>query len=397
MNTEIKQTVKQKATFQLIQQFRYEGKFVYPQPFTPVNLIATISDQLNIAKQASIAVLFTVEWAMYFKYKGFSNITVITNDHDRTISRFCELEGLNCYTLSTIEEKGMKFDVIVGNPPFKNGNEPGGKSSLWRKFVARSWNLVTKDGYHAMIAPQFPNSAKDLGKIFYQNQTQTVWTKISHHFPGVGSSFFAWVVKKTPKKDKTNFIDEQLFLDVTTSAFPKNFSSISIIEKMLSNPCFECKSSPEYFHTSVADGKNDSHLSSKPGSNLPYFIRRTSGANYYMFGAVLPTDYYESKVVMTFSGNPHYKFHDANSPVGTIKFQSGHIIVKNETEGDNLIHLYNSKLYKFIQDQQASGGFRGKKLYELPIMPLNKKWSDAEIYAHFNLTPSEIELVENVN
>ena len=44
------------------------------------------------------------------------------------------------------KEFKMKFDVIVGNPPFKNGNETGGKSSLWRKIVAKSWNLVNNNG-----------------------------------------------------------------------------------------------------------------------------------------------------------------------------------------------------------------------------------------------------------
>lgn len=290
----------------------------------------------------------------------------------------------------------MKFDVVVGNPPFKNGNEPGGKSSLWRKFVTKSWSLVSENGHHLMIAPQFPNSAKDLGKIFYENQTHAVWTKISQYFPGVGSSFYAWNVQNTPKVTKTNFLNEGLLLDVTAKEFPNNLSSISILDKVLSGPVFECKSSPEYLHTSVADGKDDAHLSSKPSKKLPYIIRRTSGDNYHMYGAVQPTDYFLPKVVMTFSGNPHFKFHSKDDPIGTIKFQSGHILVNNKSEGENLIHLFNTKLYKFVQDQQASGGFRGKKIYELPVMPLTKKWSDVELYTHFGLTQDEIDLIENV-
>lgn len=290
-------------------------------------------------------------------------------------------------------DNSMKFDVIVGNPPFKNGNETGGKSSLWRKIVANSWDLVKDNGTLIMVAPQFPNSANDLGHIFTNHQTNTVWTKIAHHFPGVGSSFFAWSVSKTPKTTDTLFIDDNIRLDVTADALPNDLRSISIIQKVLANAKFECKSSPEYLHTSVADGKDDDHLFSKPSKKHPYIIRRTSGDNYQMYGAVEPTDYKLPKVVMTFSGNPHYRYHDASTPIGTIKFQSGHILVKDANEGNNLIKLYESALYRYIQNQMSSGGMRGKNFYELPKMDLTRTWTDKELFDHFGLTEEEVNLV----
>ena len=290
----------------------------------------------------------------------------------------------------------MKFDVVVGNPPFKNGNETGGKSSLWRKIVAKSWTLVKDSGTLIMVAPQFPNSANDLGHIFTKNQTNTVWTKISHHFPGVGSSFFAWSVTKAPKTTDTLFINDGIRLDVTSVALPNDLRSISILQKVLANNKFECKSSPEYLHTSVADGKDDDHLFSKSTKQHPYIIRRTSGDNYQMYGAVKPTDYDLPKVVMTFSGNPHYKYHSKNEPIGTIKFQSGHILVKDKTEGNNLIKLYESALYRYIQTQMSSGGMRGKNFYELPKMDLTCTWTDKELFNHFGLTDEEVSLVTGI-
>jgi hypothetical protein len=254
----------------------------------------------------------------------------------------------------------MKFDVIVGNPPFKNGNETGGKSSLWRKIVNKSWTLVKPNGIMTMVAPQFPNSAADLGDIFTKNQTTTVWTNISKYFPGIGSSFFAWSVTKTPNTAKTFFIDEGLHIDVTSKQLPVNLHCIGLVDKLMQHPTFSCLSSPEYLHTSVADGKDDKHLYSQPGPTHPYTIRRTSGDTYAMWGAVKPTDYDTPKVTMTFSGHPHYKYHSKSDPIGTIKFQSGYIIVKNKTQGENLIKLYESKLYVFLQKQLGTGGMRGK-------------------------------------
>jgi hypothetical protein len=165
---------------------------------------------------------------------------------------------------------------------------------------------------------------------------------------------------------------------------------------VLANNKFECKSSPEYLHTSVADGKDDDHLFSKSTKKHPYIIRRTSGDNYQMYGAVKPTDYDLPKVVMTFSGNPHYKYHSKNEPIGTIKFQSGHILVKNKTEGDNLVKLYESALYRYIQTQMSSGGMRGKNFYELPKMDLTRIWTDKELFNHFGLTDEEVSLVTGI-
>lgn len=292
------------------------------------------------------------------------------------------------------KEFNMQFDVIVGNPPFKNKNEKGGASALWRKIVSKSWHLLKDGGTMAMVAPQLPNSSRDLGSIFTQNQTTTVWTKISHYFPGVGSSFYAWIVDKVPKSAKTNFVDEGLQIDITSKELPNDLSTISLMNKIMSHKKFVCKSSPEYMHTSVADGKDEDHLSRFKSSRLKYQLRRTSGANYTMYGAVEPTDYYLPKVAFTFSGNPHYKYHDSKDPIGTIKYQSGHILVKNKKQAQNLIKLYQSKLYRFCQAQMSSGGMRGKNFYELPELNLDRAWTDQDIYQHFQLTKAEINQIE---
>jgi type I restriction-modification system DNA methylase subunit len=296
--------------------------------------------------------------------------------------------------LDSVEAFGVKkFDVIVGNPPFQTGGETGGKSSLWRKFVRRGWDLLDKNGYILMVAPRLPQSSNDLGDIFTQYQTLIVWTNVQKHFKGIGSSFYAWLVKKTPHQSDTFFIDENLYVTLDGSPLPKDIKAINILKKFYNtNDFFKCLSSPEYYHTSVASGKDEEHLSAS--IKHPYLIRRTSGNNYSMYGSVEPTDYYTRKVTLTFSGNPHFKYHNENDPIGTIKFQSGYIKVKDAKEAENLISLYNSKLYRYVRDQISTGGMRGNTIYEQPYLDISRKWSDQEIYAEFNLTQEEIDLIE---
>lgn len=293
------------------------------------------------------------------------------------------------------DPKGMKFDLVMGNPPYKNGGETGGASSLWRKFVKKTWGLVKDDGYLIMITPQFSNTSRDIGFIYKDFQTKVVWTQIANYFPGIGSSFTAWIVNKTPKTESTFFVDENLYIDVTDEQLPNDLKSISIIQKMSNRENFECLSSPEYWHTSVVDGKDEHLLSRNKSDKLSFLLRRTSGENYSMWGAILPSDYHKAKVVLTFSGNPHYQFHDVSNPIGTIKYQSGHILVNNEREGNNLICLYQSKLYKFHVNQFISGGMRGAECYKLPKLDLTRTWTDQELYAHFGLTEEEINYIES--
>jgi len=294
------------------------------------------------------------------------------------------------------EPTNMQFDVVIGNPPYKNKNETGGASSLWRKVITKSWGLLKDNGTMAMVTPRLANTSNDIGYIFTDFQVTTVFTDVAKHFPGVGSSFYAWVAVKSPKTKAAFFVDENISIDLTKDlALPKDIAAMPIMAKLSNNVSnFECTSSKEYLHTSIADGSDEAKMTRYPVSTHPFKLRRTSGKNYYVYGSVEPTDYYANKVVMTFSGNPHYQYHSAETPVGTIKFQSGHILVKDQEEGENLIHLFNSLLYRFLISQKITGGMRGRHFYEMPKMDLSVKWSDSDLYKHFGLTQEEIDYVE---
>ena len=52
----------------------------------------------------------------------------------------------------------MKFDVIVGNPPYNapqddNGEKRGGGDTLWDKFVLKSMNFLKDKGYLCLVHP----------------------------------------------------------------------------------------------------------------------------------------------------------------------------------------------------------------------------------------------------
>jgi hypothetical protein len=51
-------------------------------------------------------------------------------------------------------ETDMKFDVVVGNPPYQTPSKGGnGQRDLWPKFVEKSFDIVKEDGYVTLVHP----------------------------------------------------------------------------------------------------------------------------------------------------------------------------------------------------------------------------------------------------
>lgn len=114
---------------------------------------------------------------------------------------------------SLIKEWDMKFDVVVGNPPFQESKEDGERkdqaSNLWSKFWAKGIKIAKPDGVVAFITPtSWLSPSADLKGKDKINDHSRLWdvfndytsvanvTDVSKHFPGVGSSFGYVIVDK---------------------------------------------------------------------------------------------------------------------------------------------------------------------------------------------------------
>ncbi len=107
----------------------------------------------------------------------------------------------------------MKFDVIVGNPPFQEVTETGRKdqaSNLWTKFWVKSLELAKDEGIVSLITPtswlspsaNLRGSYKFLGKtrlwdVFDTYTSQAQVEGVESYFKGVGSSFGIVMVDKS--------------------------------------------------------------------------------------------------------------------------------------------------------------------------------------------------------
>lgn len=108
----------------------------------------------------------------------------------------------------------MKFDVIIGNPPYQLKVGPGKTEPIWHKFVENAFKYLNTDGYLSFIHPTGWRSP--VGK-FKATQNLLKSKKIitlsvndfneGNRIFGVGTAFDWYVIKNSSEKCLTSVID----------------------------------------------------------------------------------------------------------------------------------------------------------------------------------------------
>jgi N-6 DNA Methylase len=287
----------------------------------------------------------------------------------------------------------MKFDVVVGNPPFQDSSktEKGG-STLWSSFIKKAVYLTADGGYLAFVTPNAWMSFNQSGKPLKGKQLTTVWTNVAKFFK-VGSTFSAWILHNVPTYTVTEFPDDNITLDLRKhESLPvgRPVAAVSIVEKVYNFPGdkFEPKIEKK-IKVGYSERKNSYTGPAQETSDdvFKYEVFHTNSKTY--FTSVEPTDYNVPKVIVsTSSPMPRYYENSMGCATGDLR---SYFTVANETEGNNLIALLNSKLYKMAW--RRPGMITWRALF-LPKLDLSKEWTDQELYTHFNLTQDEIDIVE---
>ena len=83
--------------------------------------------------------------------------------------------------------------------------------------------------------------------------------------------------------------------------------------------------------------------------------------------------------------------------VGIPHCVSSYVILLNDDDTfEGALSVFNSKLFKYlVQENRTSGFVQIYVVKNLPYVDLSRSWTDAELYAHFNLTEEEINLIES--
>lgn len=321
----------------------------------------------------------------------------------------CDIDDVRIGHGNFIEKnfKDMKFNVIAGNPPFKelakNGRQTG--LSIWKNFIVKSMDLLQDDGILAMVHPSgwcAPADGARLNEnifsrynLVYANISDTV----GNHFRGVGSTFSYTVTVKEPYKHNTTITTNNgdYCIDLTKTKLITN-TGLSIILKLVNNnyPRVVFKRPGNNLRYPGIGYTNLNKIPSAVHINIHHV---NSGID-YLEGTKIPVRWSEEpsplrnkrKIVIPYNGPPNIIVDDGQYGVGMCPTY----LLPEISTIDGATSVFHSKLFKFYAKLQKFTGYNeSPNLSQFPLIDLTRVWTDDELFKHFDLSQMEIDLINS--
>ena len=279
----------------------------------------------------------------------------------------------------------IEFDVIIGNPPYNK--------SLWEKFILLADKLVKQNGYIDYIVPTSwtsptSDSWKTLKtkKIIVINSADYVKNE---YFPNVSSTFSYFLIQNKSSDAATKiYYDKNKYVS-------KNLKQVDFMPKVL---------------TADTLSINDKVLINKLDGS---FIRKDRGP----FRDTMNGTYKYPYITFLKQGNPDIKYLDKQDPrqheKKVLLFRNGYInpyydngingvgdnihalTVSSKDEGEKIVKLFNSELYKYIWTINKHSAYNAGTLMDMVFRDVSKMdgLTDTDIYRFFHITIAEKETI----
>lgn len=324
--------------------------------------------------------------------------------------------------ISTIfKGKNMKFDVIVGNPPYQlnDGGHGASASPLYHLFIENAKKLNPQ--YLSMIIPaRWYAGGKGLDK-FREEMLNDKHMKIlvdhtdaSECFPGVeikgGVCYFLWdnshhgkceIINKI--KDKESSLERDLN---EHNIFVRFNSGISILNKVKTRHKGQFLSdkvesrNPFGISTNFSDFKKD-----KSENGIKIYAR---GAQGYVNKALITKNVHlipKYKIIIPKAGEGDGKF--PNKIIGKPIFiekdsccTETYLVIGSYDlvdDAKNFEGYINTKFVRFLIGLIKTTQDTSKdKFYFVPDLPMNEEWTDEKLYKKYNLSKEDIDFIESM-
>ncbi|MFA5601592.1 MAG: Eco57I restriction-modification methylase domain-containing protein [Phenylobacterium sp.] len=259
----------------------------------------------------------------------------------------------------------MKFDVVLGNPPYqapkiRTIGKPLGScgSRLWHKFVELSFDICKDDGYISLIHPSLWRKPENkLYPLFKENNL--IYLDINdintgRKTFGVSTRYDWYVVQKSNYSGKTKINDEdgnKIEMDISGYPFIPN-CNFDLINSLLAKKD-EKKCQVLYSRSMYGADKKNMRSEQDDVFKHPcvYMITKSSGLSLWYADAD-KGHFGVPKVIISENGGFLGTCVDADGSYGLTQFMFA-LVIENKQEGENIqkaiIFEEFKKVWKAIQ------------------------------------------------
>ena len=336
--------------------------------------------------------------------------------------------------IKEIKENEMKFDVIIGNPPYQISKGKGLEDQpIYQEFIYTAIKLNPM--YLTMIVPSRwmtdgNSTLKKFRKFMLNEQYKNILEIVDYknakdcfqsvNFSG-GVNYFLWSIngnintKYTQKnKDKKIFSEYRKLNDMDILIREKAGIDFSILSKVKNNNGIFydsiCSNLRPFLNDPTQLKINKNYMKKQDSNNnLKIYVSNKVSSDKYMY---IPKETHISKnkdkvklhkvlISKAYGGNRSETPQIINKPIyaepGTISSMTYLLLdsFKTKSEAINLIKYVKTKFFRFMLSLKKNTQNTTNITYSfVPVLPMTEEWTDKKLYKKYNLTQEEIEYIE---
>lgn len=326
--------------------------------------------------------------------------------------------------------KNMKFDIIIGNPPYQlsDGGGANGKSSfpIYNKFIEQAIKLDPK--YISMIIPsRWFSGGKGLDDFRKNFLNDPRISKIDDFvnskdcFPNVdisgGVCYFLW-----DKNNQNNhcIVSTHNAGKVVTSkrilneydVFIRDHIAVDIIKKIEKKVNLKKNNFSQLVSTRCPYGLGSDYRGRDQKSMKDNISLHSSKGITYISKNEIVTgsdSVFEYKIMMSKATSEHANIPDKDGKfkiISTVKIiqpneicTDSYLVIGlgyNKDQINNILGYIKTKFFRYLLQQSLTSISISKDRFQfIPLLDFSKTWSDTDLYNKFELNSEEIKHIDN--
>lgn len=276
---------------------------------------------------------------------------------------------------------GVKFDVIIGNPPYQDGKKVGGQNKIYNQFSKKAISLLKTDGKIAFITPSSVLRESKRFSLIDVTGLKLVNFNANNYFTTVGVNICSWIIDKS-YKGNVKVISQQgeNIVPPNTSIYNPSEFDLEFINIYESLKRVAKTPKDRMFKQNPVDASISGRSKTLTATHTyPVYKIGANGDELVQYNKPIPKLYGKLKFVISTTK----AFRDSSCVVSANDFDVNHLFidVNNQTEVDNIKSFLFSEYFvnhSFNFKRLDGYGFNNSLTY-LPTFDKTKNWTNIEV------------------